>query len=118
MLGMLILIVILSVIFHWALGWARERHDLFMVSSSGVRWHQPSALLEDDISAVVDAETPDDCGTQTLDGHSEPLVVENEVSPPSPRMIRQCGTCGRKGRRRRNGKPYCLDCESEPWLWE
>jgi hypothetical protein len=118
MLGMLIFIVILGVIFHWALGWARERHDLFMVSSSGDRWHTPSVQLEDDISTVLDGETPPDCEVPSLRDHSDTLVVKHEVPPPSPRMIRSCGTCGRQGRRRRNGKPYCFDCESEPWLWE
>jgi len=46
--------------------------------------------------------------------------AEDERSYPeaSPLMIRSCSTCGRKGRRRRNGHPFCYDCEHEPWMWE
>lgn len=108
----LVIILILSLIFSWALGRAQEQQDLFMVASSTGNVHVPSALLEDEIESVATENQA------VFDETAAPGPKEGLVPPASDRQIRACSTCGRLGRRRRNGKPFCFDCEHEPWLWE
>ena len=96
----LVITFLLGMFFHWALGFAWNHHAPFMGASSDGGSMEPNVHLDADISSVVDEE------------------VLGPVPDASPRQINHCGTCGRPGRRRRNGKPYCFDCEHEPWLWE
>lgn len=51
----------------------------------------------------------------------EPHVAHPTVpdAPDAPvTQIKCCLTCGAERRRRLNGKPYCYECKSMPWLWE
>lgn len=97
----LVITFILGMFFHWALGFAWSHHVPFMDASSFGGAMEPNVHPDADIPSVVDEESSN-----------------FEVPEASDRQINHCGTCGRPGRRRRNGKPYCFDCELEPWLWE
>lgn len=45
------------------------------------------------------------------------LPKRSRGAEPGNTRAGQCGRCKRDGRRRLNFKPFCVDCENEPW-WD
>ena len=76
------------------------------------------ALERDGVESIVTV-TP---GPFSWDQERGGFVHAQEPDAPAdigrPRNTpSHCGRCGREGRSRRNHKPFCHDCEFEPW-WD